>query len=47
MSVLNKIRIEREGEKPRGIYRRIYDVQVVSIPKQTTQNREGTNYDTG
>ena len=34
MSVLNKIRIEREGKKPRIVYHRIYDVQVVGTPNR-------------
>lgn len=36
MSVLNKIRVGREGEKPRGVYRRISEKNTDS---QTQRNR--------
>ena len=34
VSILNKIRIEREDKKPLIIYRRIYGVQVVGTPNR-------------
>ncbi len=39
MAVLNKIRIEAEGEKPLIVYRRIYDVRAVGIPNALRTRR--------